>query len=179
MYKFTVNDKEFSIPTKWEELTMRHYMEIIKIPLNDQTYIRQLLNNIGGLTEDDLNELTIGELNDILVKFDYLTKEPKFKTKKLVNFNDEVYSFAENLNHLKLGEIISIKTYQEKYGEQSLPYIIAILLRKGHKDERGKFVQEKFDASMIEERVKLFMDLPVTEFLGSLNFFLSGIKVLQ
>lgn len=176
MYKFKANEKEFEIPTKWEELTMRHYMEIIKIPINDQEYIRQLLFNIVNMSEEDVNEMTLAELNTVLQKFDYLTKEPNFKAKKVVNFNGEVYSFAASLNHLKLGEVISIKTYQEKYGEESLPYIIAILLRKGNKDEKGKFVQEKFDASSIEQRVKLFMDLPVTEFIGSLNFFLNGIK---
>jgi hypothetical protein len=129
-----------------------------------------------GMSDDDVNELTLMELNTILNKFEYLTKEPKFKPKKEVKFNNEVYSFPSSLNHLKLGEVISIKTYQEKYGENSIPYIVAILLRKKVKDDNDKMVIEKFDASIIEDRVKSFMTLPISDFMGSINFFLSGTK---
>lgn len=176
MYKFTVNEKEFEIPSKWEELTMQDYLKIIKIPINESDYIKLLLTELVGMSEDDMNELTLMELNTILEKFEYLTQEPKFKAKKQIKFNGDIYSFPASFNHLKLGEVITIKTYQEKYGDTSIPYIVAVLLRKMVKGEDGKMTIEKFDASIIEDRVKSFMTLPVTDFIGSLNFFLTGTK---
>jgi hypothetical protein len=52
---------------------------------------------------------------------------------------------------------------------------LAILLRKAIKDENGELVQEDYNLELIEERVKRFLKLPVHLFLGSINFFLSGI----
>jgi hypothetical protein len=149
------------------------------VDINDNEYLIKLVKLFTNIDDEDIDEMTIEDFNKLILNLEFLLKEPKIKVKQKVRINNKTYMLADNFNQIKLGEMITIKTYQEKMGQNAIPYILAILLREPTKNSKGKQIQSKFDASTVQQRVDEFMIAPITEFLGVLNFFLTGTKASQ
>ena len=176
MYKFKLNRKDYEIPNCWEELNLEQYLEVISMDFTSSDYIFNLIKIFTGLTSSDLDNLTIEVFKEIKSLFDFMTISPNFVAKKSVVIDGEEYIFKENFNKLTLGEVASISTFDSKYGAKALPYTLAILLRKSIKDEDGNVVQEDYDLDLVNRRAEMFLKQPIHLFLGSINFFLSGIE---
>jgi hypothetical protein len=179
MYKFKLNGNDYEVPNKWEDIKLGHYMSIFNINYNESEYtdIILLKSLIPNMTDEVLDDMSLELFKDIQKELGFLRTNPKFKPKQVVNIDGEDYIFKSNFNKLTMGEIASIKTYDAKYGTNSLPYTLSILLRKAIKDENGELTQEKIVTENIERNAKRFLDLPIYEWFGSVNFFLNTIKI--
>jgi len=175
MYKFKLSGKDYEVPNSWEEINLEQYLDIISMDFGSNYADINLIKIFSGMSDEDVNKITIDLLKNIKKEFEFLNITPNFQAKQVINIDGEDYIFKSSFNKLELGEIASISTFDSKYGAKSLPYTLAILLRKAIKDENGELVQEDYNLELIEERVKRFLKLPVHLFLGSINFFLSGI----
>ena len=176
MYKFKLKGKDYEIPNSWEEINLEQYLDIISMDFKDLNYNINLLKILSGLSDEEINKMTIELFSEIKKEFEFFNTAPNFEAKQLVNIDGEDYIFKSNFNKLELGEVASISTFDAKYGARALPYTLAILLRKSIKDENGELVQEDYNLELIEKRVERFLKLPINLFLGSINFFLSGIN---
>jgi hypothetical protein len=189
MKKFTLNDKEFTCPESWEEVKLRQYVRVAKLE-EDKTefilgelYLLKLIEALCDAEGGELDDLTVDIVGDLSVAVGFLQTEFKWSTIKKIDIEGVTYVFPNDLNKLTIGEYISIKTFQEasKSQAEALPSILAIILRPGHlvkNEETGKeeWVQDKFKTDNLEWRKNLFMELPVTELMGPITFFLSGKK---
>ncbi len=187
MKKFNLNDKEFQMPTDWNELTLRHYVELTKLEeqkadfLLGELYLLKVIEVLCEAEAGELDDLTIDMVGDLSNSVGFLQKEPDWKYTRSIKINDVDYVFPNDLNKLTMGEYISIKTLQENASTQAeaIPYIIAVILRPGKlvkNEESGKetWVQDKFDANNIEYRKDLFLKQPVFDLMGPVSFFLNG-----
>lgn len=188
MKEFRLNEKDYKMPTDWNEMTLRHYINLAKLEESRTEYLLgelYLLKMIECLclveSEDDLNDLTLDIVAELSVALSFLQVQPKWNNTRDININGVDYVFPSDLNKLSMGEYISMKTFQEnsKTDAEAIPYILAIVLRPGtkvHDDETGKdkWVQEKFNVSNLEYRKELFMDVLAQDLMGQVGFFLTG-----
>ena len=182
-----LTDKEVKVPNSWEDITLSKYIQVAKLEEAkssfsfEELYIMKLFELLCDVEEGDLDSLTLDQVEEVSKELLFLSKQDGFKIKTNINIDDVDYVFPSDMNKLTMGEYISIKTLQERFTNQidAMPYILAIILRPGKKVEdpytkKEKWVQNKFDVEGIEYRREIFMKQPVTDLIGSINFFLNG-----
>lgn len=72
MITFNVSGTQVAIPSKWEDVSFKHYCEILKTP---RTTV-QLLSMFSGIDCEILNKATIFGLDDVLTAISFLNKVP-------------------------------------------------------------------------------------------------------
>jgi hypothetical protein len=187
MKLFTIGEKEYQMPTNWDEVTLNVYVKLAELEEKKETfgipelYLLKVLECLCNVEEDgDLDELTLDLVNDLVSSIGYIQEEPSWTNTNHLVIEGQDYVFPNDLNRLTMGEYISIKTLQEGTTTAGIiPYILAIILRPGTKEvdaETGKekWVQEKFSTANLEWRKELFMKQPVFNLMGPVTFFLNG-----
>jgi hypothetical protein len=187
MKRFTIREKEYEMPTDWNEVTLNVYVRLAELEEKKETfgipelYLLRVLECLCNVEEEgDLDELTLDLVNDLVGSIGYIQQEPTWTNTNHLVIEEQDYVFPNDLNALTMGEYISIKTLQEGTSTSGIiPYILAIILRPGTKEidaETGKekWVQEKFSTGNLEWRKELFMKQPVFNLIGPVTFFLNG-----
>ena len=185
-----LTDREIKVPNSWDDITLSKYIQVAKLEETkssysfEELYLMKLFEVLCDVEEGDLDSLTLDQVEEVSKELLFLSKQDGFKIKTHINIDDVDYVFPTDLNKLTMGEYISIKTLQERFTNQvdAMPYILAIILRPGKKVEdpytkKERWVQNKFDVEGMEWRKDLFMNQPVTDLIGSINFFLSGKQI--
>jgi len=187
MKKFTLNKKEYNMPTSWEELTLRHYVNLSILEENKteyllgELYLLKIIEVLCSAEGGELDELTIEMVTELSKEVGFFQEQPKWPSSRHLLINDIDYAFPEDLNKLTMGEYISIKMLQEQQKTQSelIPYLLAVILRPANKvinEETTKesWVCEKFNTENLEFRKELFLTQPVLNLMGPVSFFLNG-----
>lgn len=187
MKQFKIREKEYQMPTEWDDVTLEVYVKLAELEEKKETfgipelYLLKVLECLCNVEEDgDLDELTLDTVNELVSLIGYIQEEPKWTNTNHLVIDGIDYVFPNDLNKLTMGEYISIKTLQEGTTTAGIiPYILAIILRPGTKEvdaETGKerWVQEKFSTGNLEWRKELFMKQPVFNLMGPVTFFLNG-----
>ena len=188
MKQFKLEEKEYNLPTSWDDMTLDVYVKLAKLDEQKEAfgipelYLLKVIEALCGAEEGDLDDLTLDMVTELSNEVGYLQSEPKWNTKSRHIVIDEVdYVFPEDLNKLTMGEYISIKMLQEQQTTQAelIPYLLAVILRPGKKvvDEetkKEKWIQDKFSTINLEHRKELFLTQPVFNLMGPVSFFLNG-----
>jgi hypothetical protein len=187
MKEFKLNEKNYKMPTCWEDLTLEHYVNLSVLEENKteyllgELYLLKIIEVLCSAEGGELDELTIEMVTELSKEVGFLQEQPKWGNTKNIKINDMDYAFPAELNKLTMGEMISIKTLQEQATSQAaaIPLILAIILRpaklvKDNESGKESWIQDKFDANNIEFRRDLFLKQPVFELMGPVTFFLSG-----
>lgn len=186
MYNFKLNDNEYTLPNSWEELNFETALKLMKLQENkslyehDEFFVIAMIETLLGIEPGDLDDMTIPQLNDISNELLFISDAPKLRFIQHINFNGEDYAFPYDFNAIKVGEYISIKTLQQDKGLLDyLPSVAAILVRKATKSkleesDKEVWVQSKFTANAIEERIDVLKKMPFIYIMSGLDFFFNG-----
>jgi hypothetical protein len=187
MKDFKLNDKDYQMPTAWNDMNLKKYVELAKLEeakdsfAIPELYLMAMMEKLCGVNSGDLDDLTLDMVNELANEVGFLQTEPKWNNTRHIDIEGQDYVFPEDLNKLTMGEYISIKTLQEQQTSQAdlIPWLLAIILRPGKKvynEEMKKevWVQDKFNTANLEFRKELFMSQPVFDLMGPVTFFLNG-----
>jgi hypothetical protein len=189
MKHFKIREKEYQMPTEWNDVTLEVYVRLAELEEKKEAfgipelYLLKVLECLCNAEDGDLDELTLDIVNELVSLIGYIQEEPNWVNTNHLIIDEVDYVFPNDLNRLTMGEYISIKTLQENNTTAGIiPYILAIILRPGTKEvdaETGKekWVQEKFSTSNLEWRKELFMKQPVFNLMGPVTFFLNGKEI--
>jgi hypothetical protein len=198
--KFKFNNKEYNTPESWDELKLGQYLDFqeilqtiqpgeeINTPIN-YLKVRTMTDILVGVPEYELDELTMGELNEIQTSLvPLITKVSSFnKLPESFELDGILYviKLRKDISDLNSGEYSSIKTLQTQYkGFEYVYRALAVLIRPGKsfKDEETgeiRYEQDPFqrrDILNLEHRARLFKEkalakdtYPVLDFFLSLN----------
>jgi hypothetical protein len=135
MIKFKLKDKTVSIPTKWEEVTYKQYIDLLT--LKDDTI--QLISIFTGQDYEVLKNAVIIGLDDILTSITFVNTLPEFPTS--VNKcgpykipNNEKGQF--NIQHESLAQYEDMRQVMKKAGADLNEHVksygkyVAIYLQK-------------------------------------------------
>lgn len=158
----------WNVPTSWDEVTLRQYQEIERYYEGKDEHfdVRKVLNILTNHTEDEINMLPLEYLEEIMEKLNFLASLPKEEEpRNWCEINGERYS-VHTEQKLKTGEYIASDTAL-KGDKHNYAAIMAVLCRKD-----GELYDSHFENEVLEGRIRLFEEQPVTKILPIISFFL-------
>ena len=180
MLKFKISNKDYNLKNKWEDISMKDWISIQKLDRNknlymDELYTIKVFEALTDATEDELMDLELDTLNKIISNIKFLTEPIPKRNNKKIKVGDIYYMFVGNLNKLTMGEVISIKTFQENVKDEfeSMMLMMAILVRPV-KVEEGKDVIERFDGATVKSRSEYLLEAKLIDLNHFLVFFFNG-----
>lgn len=195
-----LSDRTLQVEEQLMDLTLRKYFAVMKIidklPKDEELLVEYLETIEGQLDFFDMVECLIDDYDSILVDDMGIVNE--WVSNLITNFNidQSVKPYIEiagnkyatrtltTMNDLTSGEYISIKVYQDRFGNDIYafaPYVLAILIRPAEEvidEETGetRWIQQKFDKkdiANIEWRANQFLNARAGDLIPVLNFFLN------
>lgn len=158
-----------TVPTKWEDVTLGMYSEIERYysENDEKTFdIRNVLHIMIGKDIDFINSLPVEFLDDIMEKMSFLqTKVTEQEPTNTLTINGEKY-VVNIQNKLKVGEYVAVDSII-KDDKHNYAAMLAILCRK-----EGELYDSKFENEILEDRVKMWEQQPITDVLRIISFFL-------
>lgn len=158
----------WNVPTSWDEVTLRQYQEIERYYEGKDEHfdVRKVLNILTNHTEDEINMLPLEYLEEIMEKLNFLSSLPREEEpRNWCEINGERYS-VHTEQKLKTGEYIASDTAL-KGDKHNYAAIMAVLCRKD-----GELYDSHFENEVLEGRIKLFEEQPITKILPIIGFFL-------
>lgn len=170
-----IDYKEWTVPTSWNEVTLQQYEEIERLYADDdrEKDIRDIVHILCCKEIDEVNALPIDFLEKIMELLSFVETKPieKEPTNK-VKIGGEMYVVNVE-NKLKVGEYVAADT-AIKADKHNYAAILAILCRK-----ENETYDSKFENEVLEERIKMWELMPITDVLPIINFFLRLYVVSQ
>lgn len=158
---------EITVPSSWNEITLKKYQEIEAFydESQDNFNVMDVLHIMIDKDIDYINSLPAEFLDIILDKLSFLSEKPDFgEPTNKITINNEIYTVHFE-NQLKVGEYIAADTIL-KNDKHNYAALLAILCRKD-----GEIYDSKFENEVIEDRIKLFENQPVLKVMGLIQFF--------
>lgn len=160
---------EVTIPTSWDELTLKQYQEIERYyeDKDKEFDVREVLHIFTNRTMDEINAMPLDILDILLDKLSFITQsKPHPEPSNKIEIDGEVY-MVNTMEKMKTGEYISTQTVL-KADKHNYAAILAILCRK-----EGEIYDSNFEANVLNSRIELFEKQPITKILPIITFFLT------
>lgn len=157
----------WTVPTSWDELTLKQFQEIEKYYSNkDKDFdIREVLHIFTNKTEDEINALPIVFTNELMNKMMFLKDKPKdYEPSNFIDIDGVRYGINV-MEKLKTGEYVAIDTILKNDPHDYIS-IFAVLCRKD-----GEIYDSKFEAEKFDKRVELMGKQPAIKMLPLIAFF--------
>ena len=161
---------QWVVPTKWEDVTLKQFQEIERYYEDkDKDFdVREVLHIFTNKGIDEINALPLEFLEEIMSKMVFLQEKPEEKKPtNSVEIKGERYTIHTE-NKLKVGEYVAADTAM-KGDKHNYAAIMAILCRKD-----GEIYDSKFENEVLEDRIKMWEQVPVLDVLPLIGFFLQS-----
>ena len=158
----------WNVPKSWDEVTLKQYQEIERYydGKEENFDVRKVLHILTNHSEDEINMLPIDFLEKIMASLSFLQEPIKEEEpRNWVEIDGERYT-VHTEQQLKTGEYIASDTAL-KGDKHNYAGILAILCRK-----EGELYDSKFENEVLESRIKMFEQQPITKILCIIGFFL-------
>lgn len=158
-----------TVPTKWEELTLKQFQEIEKYYSEHEGdfKVTDIIHIMSNKTVDEINSMPLEFLDLISEKLSFMTTPmEKAIPSKEVEVNGEKY-IVHTEEQLKVGEYIAADTIL-KNDSHNYAALMAILCRK-----EGEAYDSKFENEVMIDRVKMWEEVPAVKVMGIIGFFLT------
>lgn len=159
----------WTTPTSWNQITLKQYQEIEAFYDNTENKsfdVREVIHILCNKTIDEVNALPLEFLDDIMEKMSFLqTKVTEQEPTNTLTINGEKY-VVNIQNKLKVGEYVAVDSII-KDDKHNYAAMLAILCRK-----EGELYDSKFENEILEDRVHLWEQQPITDVLRIISFFL-------
>ena len=152
------------LPKAWNQITIESFIELRTLSDEDGVFNYQIdvLCTLLDCYPEDLDDITIEELEDLLIEVKFIKDEP------LKNYKKEIGVYKlKPFNKITLGEFISLESYFSDNYIQKLLNIVAILYRRVRVNEYGDNVLETYNYHS-NDRLDWFLDFPITDVYGLL-----------
>lgn len=156
------------VPTSWNQITLKQYQEIEAFYDNAENKsfdVREVIHILCNKTIDEVNALPVEFLDDIMEKMSFLqTKVTEQEPTNTLMINGEKY-VVNIQNKLKVGEYVAVDSII-KDDKHNYAAMLAILCRK-----EGELYDSKFENEILEDRVHMWEQQPITDVLRVISFF--------
>lgn len=158
-----------TLPTKWEELSLRQYQEIEKYYSEHEGSfkITDIIHIMTDKNIDEINSMPLEFLDIISEKLSFMiTPMEKPTPTKEIEVDGVKYSI-HNEEQLKVGEYVAADTIL-KNDSHNYAALMAILCRKD-----GEIYDSRFENEIMMSRVRMWEEVPAVKVMGVVNFFLT------
>lgn len=160
-----MNFGKITVATSWEQVTLKQFQELLAIYDRENKDILDIISLFTGRDKDELRQFPTQFIDEILTHLQFMNTELKALPKHFIKIGDEEY-IINHTEKLKFGEYVDVETILkgDKYNYAGM---LGILCRK-----EGEIYDDDFIANKLNDRVKMFEELPMTKAMRLVNFFL-------
>lgn len=152
-----------TIPTKWEDITLKQFCELMRVYDKDDKDILDVLEVLSGRTKSELRQMPADFIDTMMQHLQFMNIPLNVEADSKIVINGEEYK-VNYTEKLKFGEWTDAETVLK---EKDYAGVLAILARKD-----GEIYNDDFIANELDKRIELFNSLSITKALVLLNFFL-------
>lgn len=156
---------KINIPTKWEDITLKQFQELMKIYEQEDKDILDILALFSGRDKKELKQMPKEFIDTMLVHLQFMNTTLEVEPKSSIEIQGETYKINYT-EKLKFGEFVDVEGLikDDKYNYAAL---LGILCRKDKEIYDDDFIADKLD-----DRIKMFEELSIEQALQLINFFL-------
>lgn len=156
---------KINIPTKWEDITLKQFQELMKIYEQEDKDILDILALFSGRDKKELKQMPKEFIDTMLVHLQFMNTTLEVEPKSSIEINGETYKINYT-EKLKFGEFVDVEGLikDDKYNYAAL---LGMLCRKDKEIYDDDFIADKLD-----DRIKMFEELSIDKALQLINFFL-------
>lgn len=156
---------KINIPTKWEDITLKQFQELMKIYEQEDKDILDILALFSGRDKKELKQMPKEFIDTMLVHLQFMNTTLEAEPKSSIEIQGETYKINYT-EKLKFGEFVDVEGLikDDKYNYAAL---LGILCRKDKEIYDDDFIADKLD-----DRIKMFEELSIDKALQLINFFL-------
>lgn len=175
MKGISINNVKYKVPTKWEDIHIRHQIKLSELEKENPKASHQLLimSAYGDIPLDVLKHIHISRLPKILAHLKFITDQPETKHMSEFEHNGHTYSVMDSLLKGEFQDFISLETLVKEFADgdyNSLTRMIAVLAKRDG---------ETLDDYDIDVRAREFLDLPLLTAISLQGFFLNCANMSQ
>lgn len=181
MIELKIEEKTFTVPSCWEDLSFRQYLDILNV-IDDkhlstiETFMKKLcVISKHPELEEEINKLSFQDFTAIREAFAWMNKdpEPKKEIQEFFLIDGEKWSMKKDYDQLSTGEAVSAEILfkDKKVDLRDHEIAFGVLFRKVKED--GSL--EDFDAEKIGKFINDYSHkVPLIDVFSVVSFFLSG-----
>ena len=178
MIPIKINGKKLMIPSKWEDISFRQYIDYINIKKKDIYSVLEIFTGIDRKSWEQSNE--IKGFYVIINTLDFITQKPKIKYKcpPAVEIDGKSYKVPRDIDTHTVKQYEDMRAVLQKemkdkknFEVESYPKIIAIYLSA---EIFGDYTIPNY-----KRTIPLIEQLPYFEVVGMGNFFLMNLIGLR
>lgn len=156
---------KINIPTKWEDITLKQFQELMKIYEQEDKDILDILALFTQRSKKELKQMPKEFIDTMLVHLQFMNTTLEVEPKSSIEINGETYKINYT-EKLKFGEFVDVEGLikDDKYNYAAL---LGMLCRKDKEIYDDDFIADKLD-----DRIKMFEELSIDKALQLINFFL-------
>ncbi len=167
---------QWTCPRSWDELTVKKFQAIQEYYKDDEDKkfdVRDVIHILCDKTIDEVNALPMEFTNTILEHMEFLlTPMKEQEPSNKIEISGTTY-LVNPTNKLKTGEYVAVDTVI-KDNPRNFAAILAILCRK-----EGEVYDSHYENEILEERLKMWEEQPITKVMPIVSFFLQLYLVSQ
>ena len=156
---------KINIPTKWEDITLKQFQELMKIYEQEDKDILDILALFTQRSKKELKQMPSEFIETMLVHLQFMNTKLEVEPSSQIDIDGKIYriNYTEKL---KFGEFVDVETLikEDKYNWAG---ILAMLCRL-----EGEVYDDDFIADKLDGRIKMYEELPINKALQLINFFL-------
>lgn len=189
MISFQIENKEYSLPTKWEEVSFKTFIRVSKIqdanqviPQPEEMLLTSLLEAFCDVPAGTFDEMSYEQLLALSPELKSFQEELPKTVNTSWEIDGQIYSYNKNPFDYKVGEVADIRQIEatKTNNYDWLIKVAAIMIRPATRcvsdagTEYYKLVKRNMvDTAKIEEVVA---NMGAYEVMTVINFFLSGLR---
>lgn len=164
-----INLGSWNVPTSWDEITLKQFQDIDNYYKDKERKfdVRDVIHILTNKTIDEVNQLPVEFLEIIFDKLSFMNEQPVVGEPTNKIELDGVTYQVHIMNKLKTGEYVAVDSVV-KTDAANFAAILAIICRK-----EDEIFDSKFENEILEDRIKMFENAPITKVLPVMNFFIN------
>lgn len=156
---------KITIPTKWSEVTLKQFQELMKIYNQEDKDILDILSLFTQKSKKELRQMPSEFIETMLAHLQFMNTKLEVEPSSQIDIDGKIYriNYTEKL---KFGEFVDVETLikEDKYNWAAM---LAMLCRL-----EGEIYDDDFIANQLDERIKMYESLSIDRALQLINFFL-------
>lgn len=156
---------KITVPTKWDDITLKQFQELMKIYNQEDKDILDILSLFTQKSKKELRQMPSEFIETMLVHLQFMNTKLEVEPSSQIDIDGKIYriNYTEKL---KFGEFVDVETLikEDKYNWAA---ILAMLCRL-----EGEVYDDDFIADKLDSRIKMYEELPINKALQLINFFL-------
>ena len=156
---------KITVPTKWDDITLKQFQELMKIYNQEDKDILDILSLFTQKSKKELRQMPSEFIETMLVHLQFMNTKLEVEPSSQIDIDGKIYriNYTEKL---KFGEFVDVETLikEDKYNWAG---ILAMLCRL-----EGEVYDDDFIADKLDGRIKMYEEMHINKALQLINFFL-------